>query len=149
MTTAATSCASFGRATRDGRTPSTVYASIATCSVITRLDPHAVGERALDALRRDRCTGVAAGEDLSRIHHTVGIEGRARALHRLEVLGPEDPEHEVVLLEADPVLARKRAAGVDRDLQDLGARLHDPSDRLSSRVEEQHRMEVPVADMEH
>src|SRR5439155_26040762 len=51
--------------------------------------------------------------------------------------------------EPDPVLARERTARVDRDLQDLRARLHNALDRFHRAVEEQDRMEVPVADVEH
>ena len=55
----------------------------------------------------------------------------------------------MILLEADAVFAGERAAGVDRDLEDLRTRFHHPVDRLGARVEEQHRVQVSIADVEH
>src|SRR3981081_2685306 len=109
------------------------------------LHPHTLREAALDAVGGDVGTGRAAGEDLAGIHRSVRVEGDPRALHGLEVLWPEHPEHEVVLLEPDPVLARQRSAGVDRDLEDLGTRLHHPRDRLDRAIEQQDRMEIAIA----
>src|SRR5207249_10514034 len=110
--------------------------------------PHALRECSLRTLRRNVGAGIATREDLSGVHGHLGIEGLAPATLRVEVLRTEDPEHEMVLLEADAVLAGERAAGVDRDLEDLGARLHHPVDWLGPRVEQQHRVQVPVADVE-
>src|SRR5687767_3512322 len=110
------------------------------------LHPHALRQAALDALGRDVGARRATGEDLAGIHRPVRIESDARALHRVQILGPEDPEHEVVLLEPDAVLARKRPTGVDRDLEDLRAGFHDALDRLHRAVEEQNGMEIAVAD---
>src|SRR5438046_2449000 len=119
--TSATCCALVARATRTGRAPFTAQVSSAA-SMITRSDPHALGNGPLDALGGNGRARVAAGEDLPRVHHAVGIECRASAVHRLEILGAEDPEHEVVLLETDAVLSGERAARIDGDLEDLGAR---------------------------
>src|SRR2546428_4986 len=61
------------------------------------LHPHALREATFDALGRDVGAGRATREDLAGVHRAVRVESAARALHRLEVLGSEDPEHEVVL----------------------------------------------------
>src|SRR5438309_1341828 len=104
---------------------------------------------ALGALRGDVCAGIAPRKDLPRVHRPVWIERVARSPLGVEILGPEYPEHEVVFLEADAVFAGQRAARVERDLQDLRARLHDAVDRLGARIEEQHGVQIAVADVEH
>src|SRR5439155_25639133 len=108
------------------------------------LHPHALRECSLRTLRRNVGAGIATREDLSGVHGYLGIERLAPATLRVEVLRTEDPEHEMVLLEADPVLAGERAAGVDRDLEDLGSRPPHLVDRLAPPLEQQHCMHIPV-----
>src|SRR6266540_5069207 len=76
------------------------------------------------------------GEDLARVAPPAGVEGVARLRHDVQVSLREDPGHEAVLLDADPMFAADRPARLDRGLQDLAAGLHNPlQDALLADVE--------------
>ncbi len=89
-------------------------------------------------------------QDLPRVHPAVGIERRAQACLRTEVLLGEDERHEVALLQSDPVLARQRSTGVDAQADDLvGGGEHAFQGARDAPVEREERVEVPVSGVEH
>ena len=67
----------------------------------------------------------------------------------VEIVVGEQPVHEPLLLDADAVLARQHAAGVERGGDDLGSRCVDPLEHaLLPAVVDQQRVQIAVAGVE-
>ena len=81
---------------------------------------------------------AGGGEHLARVREPVGVERAADALERLEVPLGEHRGHRARLVDADPVLARERAARVDARGEDRVrepfARSYSPSTVASYRT---------------
>src|SRR5204863_5773290 len=84
--------------------------------------------RSARGIERELLALPGRGEDLAWIRQAQRIEGVLHPAHDGHVDGRVLERHVAVLLHADAVLARDRAAHLDAHLEDLPAGLLDPFD---------------------
>ena len=93
---------------------------------------------------------AAVGSTLPGLARPVGVERTSQPPLRLEVDLAEHQRHEVALFETDAVLAGQHSPGRDRHPDDLFAgRVDAIHDARFALVEDQQRVEVAVAGVEH
>src|SRR5262249_51491361 len=103
---------------------------------------------AMDVHTAELGTAVQHREHLAGVEEPVGIEGAFEPLLLRQLALAEHRAHEVALLDADAVLARKDAAHRDAELQDVAAESLGALElaRLVGVVEDE-RVEIAVAGM--
>src|SRR5690606_28020237 len=140
----AASAASAGWCTAAGVTSCTSNRAAAPARVTARSAIDPPGRRA------DPLPARVHGQDLHRIRETARIPYAAHAAHRIQLALAEDELHVRALVEPDAVFACDGAAGLDaRAHHLLGCRLDRAHLRFIAPVEDDRRVQVAVASVEH